>query len=248
MSADNDGDVVFIGDVHLQRDDPDVEVFTAFLRAVAPTVAHLVLAGDLFDLWLASRDLDLPHYRAVLDVLRGLRRGGTVVRYLEGNRDFGVAATFAGDAFDDATDGGIFESCGGHSIFAIHGDLANPADLRYRAWRAVARSGASWALFRALPAAARMRAAEGLERRMRGSNRTFKGAFPEGPVRAYSERFFARGHDSVVLGHFHVEKDLTAGSPTAPGRILVLPEWKGSRRHLRFGRDGSIRFEPSIPG
>ncbi len=242
MNGTRGGDLVFIGDVHLQPDDPDLAAFLTFLRAVAMTADRIVLAGDLFDLWLGGRDMDLPHYRAVTDVLRELRRAGTVIRYLEGNRDFHVAKTFAGDAFDDATDAGVVERCGGHRIFAIHGDLANPADLRYRAWRRVAHADATWALFRALPAGARVRAAESIERRMRASNRAFKRSFPEVAVRSYAARFFARGHDAVVLGHFHVERDLAAKD----GRILVLPEWKGSRRHLRFGRDGSIRFEPSV--
>lgn len=247
MSAGPSGDVVFVGDVHLQQDDPDLPAFLAFLRAVAPTVDRIVLAGDLFDLWLANRDLDLPHYRAVLDLLRELRKRGKVVRYLEGNRDFHVAATFAGDAFDEATDAGIVERCGGHSIFAIHGDLANPADLSYRVWRRFAHSRAIGTIVRALPAGARLRAAEAIERRMRGGNARFKTTFPEDAVRAYAAGFFERGHDTVVLGHFHMEKDLDATSPTAAGRILVLPEWKGSRRHLRCRADGSIRFESSLP-
>lgn len=239
------GDLVFVGDVHLQRDDPDLDAFVAFLRRLGTSAERIVLAGDLFDLWLGRRDLELPHQTAVLDVLRALRRQGVVVRYLEGNRDFHVAGAYAGDAFDDAGDDGIVERFGGRSIFAIHGDLANPQDRQYRAWRRVARSRTAWAILNALPLRRRMRAAEAMERRMRGSNLGFKAVFPEAAVRAYAGSLLARGHDTVVLGHFHVERDLTAAPPSPAGRVLVLPEWKGSRRHLRVGRDGGIRFEAS---
>jgi UDP-2,3-diacylglucosamine pyrophosphatase LpxH len=169
-----------------------------------------------------------------------------VVRYLEGNRDFRIRMGHEGDALDEATDRGIVERCGGTSVFAIHGDLANAADRRYRTWRRFARSRAAWGLFRLLPLRRRMAAAEALERGMRGSNLEFKRAFPESAVREYAAAILARGHDAVVLGHFHVERDLEAAPPSPPGRILVLPEWKGSRRHLRLESGGALRFEPSI--
>ena len=70
---------------------------------------------------------------------------------------------------------------------------------------------------------------------------------PEGgtEVRAFAGPHLAAGHDAVVLGHFHVERDLDAG-PAYPGRrILVLPEWKGSRRHLRVSATGDVAFVDS---
>ena len=51
--------------------------------------------------------------------------------------------------------------------------------------------------------------------------------------------------DLVVLGHFHVEKDLVLEPPGPAGRVMVLPEWKGSRRYLRVGADGRAAFVDS---
>ena len=89
-----------------------------------------------------------------------------------------------------------------------------------------------------------MRFVEGLEERLRRANLDFKQEFPETDVRAYAEGFLAHGYDAVILGHFHVEKDLAATPPSSPGRILVLPEWKEGRRYLRVTSRGKIRFEP----
>jgi UDP-2,3-diacylglucosamine pyrophosphatase LpxH len=83
--------------------------------------------------------------------------------------------------------------------------------------------------------------AESLEQRMRRTNLAYKQAFPEEQVRAFAASRFAEGHDVVVLGHFHVEKDLE----TERGRILVLPEWRESRRHLVARTDGAIVFVDS---
>lgn len=241
------GDLVFVGDVHLDLGDPEVEAFTSFLEAIARTTVHLVLVGDLFNLWLGRRELERPHQRAVAATLANLRRQGIVVRYLEGNRDFRLGPAYAGSVLDDVADSGILERQGGKTLYAIHGDLANRRDHQYRMWRRIARSRLAWTVFNSFPRDRRLQLAEALEARMRRTNPAHKGAFPEQDVRAYAARFLRSGHDAVVLGHFHIEKDLQAEPPSPPGRILVLPEWKASRRHLQVDPQGEIRFVDS-PG
>ena len=235
-------DLVFIGDAHLEEEGPELDAFLAFLERLGSTASRIVLAGDLFNLWLGARDLERPHQTRVIAKLEDLRRRGVVVRYLEGNRDYRVGAAYVGTALDDAPADGLVETFGGRSIFAIHGDLANPADRQYRTWRRFSRSTPVWSAFRALPSASRLRLADRLEAGMRASNPRFKAAFPEGVVRRYAAGFLAGGHDAVVLGHFHTERELD-------GRIYVLPEWKESRRHLRVTPGGAMGFVPSdAPG
>ena len=239
------GDLVFVGDVHLGLGDPEVEAFTSFLEAIAPTTVRLVLVGDLFNLWLGRRELERPHQRFVTAKLATLRRQGIVVRYLEGNRDFRLGPAYAGSVLDDVAGSGILERQGGKRLYAIHGDLANRKDFQYRAWRRIARSRLAWTVFNSLPRDRRLRLAEAVEARMRRTNTAHKRAFPEQDVRAYAARFLRAGHDAVVLGHFHIEKDLQAEPPSPPGRVLVLPEWKTSRRHLQVNPRGEIRFVDS---
>ena len=239
------GDVVFVGDAHLHDEGEGTRAFLRMLERVAPTASTVVLAGDLFDLWIGAREMERPHHRRVVAALASLRARGTRVRYLEGNRDYRIGPAYAGSALDDASGDGIVEEVGGRRLFAIHGDRANADDRVYRGWRALSRSRAVWSTFSLLPARVRVRVSDGLERRMRGTNLRYKRSFPDEAVRRYAAGFLARGFDAVVLGHFHVEKDLVAEPPSAPGRILVLPEWTGSRRHLRAGRDGRIAFEDS---
>ncbi len=78
---------------------------------------------------------------------------------------------------------------------------------------------------------------------MRATNLQQKRTFPEDEVRAYAAGFHAAGHDAVVLGHFHIERDLETRPPSPPGRTFVLPYWKDDRRYLRVERGGDIRFE-----
>ncbi len=238
--------LVFIGDVHLDRDDESLDDFLGFLDGLRRDCERLVLMGDLFNLWIGDRALEQPHQRAVCERLAGLRGAGVPVRYVEGNRDYRIASGYTGrpdSPLDDASLDGLSETWGGSKLFAIHGDLVNVRDRQYRSWRRLSRSAPVWGLVHLLPRGRRLRFAEGLETKLRRTNLAFKAEFPERQVRDYGARFLRAGHDAVVLGHFHVERELIQESP--PGRILVLPEWKGSRRHLEVRSDGAIAFVDS---
>jgi UDP-2,3-diacylglucosamine hydrolase len=229
-------DIVFVGDVHLDRNDPVLDDFVAYLGGLAGRAGRIVLMGDLFNLWIGSPELEQEHHRAVIAELTRIRAGGTEIHYLEGNRDYRIARAHLGGAFDAVSPFGLDESWGGRRIWAAHGDLVNRRDLQYRLWRGVSRSQAAWWLFSAIPRARRFAIAESVERRMRATNTTMKRDFPEVAIRDYAARHLGAAGAAVVLGHFHVERDLSA-------EIFVLPEWKGSRRHLRATASGEIRFE-----
>lgn len=234
--------LVFVGDVHLDAGDPALPDFLSFLDGLATCCERLVLMGDLFNLWLGDPAVEQAHHTAVVRRLERLRDGGLVVRYLEGNRDYRIADGYTGRAFDDAGIRGIEERYGGKRLFAVHGDLVNRADRQYRAWRAFSRSSLVWALSGLLPRRARAGLAARLERRMRRSNLAFKRSFPESDVRDYAAGPLSRGFDAVVLGHFHLERQLEV---PPVGRVFVLPEWKESRRHLEVTADGVVRFADS---
>jgi UDP-2,3-diacylglucosamine hydrolase len=239
------GELVFIGDVHIDRDDPALSDFLEFLDRLGERASCIILLGDLFNIWIGGRGMEQPHQSAVIERLEALRDRGVVVRYLEGNRDYRIGHCYTGTALDDASDEGLVTDFGGHSFFVTHGDLVNVADRQYRAWRRFSRSAQVWALVRLLPVRRRVALAESLERKMRQTNQAYKQEFPEAQVRSYAASRFAEGHDVVVLGHFHVEKDLAVDTNGGTKRILVLPEWRESRRHLVARTDGAVEFVDS---
>lgn len=238
-------DLVVVGDVHLDRGDPAVPEFVAFVERIAGTAGRLVLAGDLFELWIGRPEMEEAHHREVAAAFARIRRRGVFVRYLEGNRDYRVGALHVGEAFDEVSGSAFVEKLGPGTLLAVHGDRVDSTDRLYRAWRALSRSAAAWHLFNALPADARRRLSARLRRSLGHENRSYREAIPEAEIRRFAGERFREGHGAVVLGHFHVERDLESAPPDPPGRILVLPEWKGSRRHLRVRSDGSAAFEAS---
>jgi UDP-2,3-diacylglucosamine hydrolase len=200
--------------------------------------------GDLFNLWIGAPELEQAHHREVIACFRAMRDEGTEIHYLEGNRDYRIAQAHAGSAFDTVGDEGLREDWGGRRLWAAHGDLVNRKDLQYRAWRGFSHSRPAWWLFATIPIARRFAIAESVERKMRATNVDMKREFPEALVRDYAARYLTTPNAAVVLGHFHVEKELKM-DPAEGTRVFVLPEWKGSRRHLRVTSDGDMRFENS---
>jgi len=231
--------------VHLDRDDPHLEPFLSFLDRLGRTSRRIIFLGDLFNLWLGRKELELPHQTAVLAKLRELRALGVGIGYVEGNRDYRIAPHYEGDAIDEASGAGLAEQQGGTRLFAAHGDLVNARDVRYRSWRAVSRSAPVWWLFNRLSAPRRVRLAESLERRLRVTNVAYKKEFPDSALREYAIGILSRGFDVVVLGHFHVERDIALGPSQPRGRVVVLPEWKGHRRHLEVDERGGAEFVDS---
>jgi len=193
--------LVIVGDVHLDRDDPAVPEFVAFLDAVAGTASRLVLAGDLFEIWIGRRELEGPHHREVVGALSAVRGRGVFVRYLEGNHDYRIGPLHEGGAFDEVSGSGVVERCGDGTLLAIHGDLVDSSDRLYRAWRAVSRSGAVWLLFNALSPRSRLRLADSLRRRLGHGGRSYREAIPERAIRGFAAERFREGHAAVVMGH-----------------------------------------------
>jgi UDP-2,3-diacylglucosamine hydrolase len=235
--------LAFVGDVHLERDDAALGPFLAFLARLGRTSERIVLLGDLFDLWIGEPGLEQAQHAAVIERLSELRRAGVRVRYVEGNRDYGVVERHGGRAIERGGQTAIVETFAGRRYHVAHGDLVNRADRQYRLWRRISRAAPVWWLFRRVPPGRRRRLAAALEARMRRSNPSFKRQFPEAEVRAFAAPLFDAGVDFVVLGHFHVERDLAGAA--GRGRILVLPEWKGSRRHLEARPSGELAFVDS---
>ena len=233
---------MFVGDVHLDRNDSELPAFVSYLRSLSASARRIVLMGDLFNLWIAAKDVEQEHHRVVTSCLAQLRAAGTEIHYLEGNRDYRIAGAHAGRVFDAVSDTGLREDWGSRKIWAAHGDLVNRDDLQYRAWRRISRSAPFWWLFSAIPRRRRFAIAESIESRMRATNVEMKREFPEALLRAYAADYLDAPGAALVLGHFHIEKELHAG-PDGTGRIFVLPEWKGSRRHLRVTAAGEMRFE-----
>ncbi|HEX8849818.1 MAG TPA: UDP-2,3-diacylglucosamine diphosphatase [Gemmatimonadaceae bacterium] len=79
---------VVVSDVHLGGVPPEVErEFRGFLRWVGDSASGLLINGDLFDVWLATRHFVVRHHVRVLAAIADLVDAGLPVYFVGGNHD-----------------------------------------------------------------------------------------------------------------------------------------------------------------
>ena len=220
--------VVVVADAHLGGPGGNGEDLAAQLGELDPAdCARVLFLGDLFHLWIGSRRFETPEVRRLAAAIRGLRRRGIRVSYVEGNRDFFVGEGAYGDLFDDCGREVRFDD-GGVRYLAVHGDGLNPRDWRYRCWRRLSKNALSrWLTFR-LPRSVGRRLVASTERGLARTNLEHKARIPEAVVRRYAARRLAEGADVLLLGHFHAARRWPAGG----GEVRVADAWFNDRRLL----------------
>ncbi len=221
---------VFVADVHLGCS-PDVDArFGRFLERL-PAGVSFVSLGDLVNAWAEGSSYD---FGDLCPALRRLR--GRPSFFLRGNRDF-----LMGPRWEALTGGRIVGDqasfrVGERSLSALHGDTLMTADLRYRFWRIVARSGAVAFAAAVAGRAAALRLTGALRR---GSEAEIRRKDPalfrlddEASVRA------ASGADLLLCGHAHEpSRSILSGGVER----IVLGSWDRGGECLFAGSDG-LRF------
>jgi UDP-2,3-diacylglucosamine hydrolase len=234
-------DLIVVADSHLSGEDSATEDFVRFLSEQGPTAEAVILAGDIFDLWVARQALELPFHREVIRAVTALRDRGVRVDYVQGNRDYFVAHRYPDGPFRQVAEESLTIRHGGRTIHIAHGDLVNPDDRQYLRWRRFSRSAPVRGLFGALPGPLASSLSLRLERRFRTTNQAFRIRFPEEHARRYARQVFTEGADTIVLGHFHQQRELEFPD----GKLFVLPGWREDRAYLRIDDAGRCRFLPS---
>ena len=232
--------IAVLADSHLSRDDPErVEQLARALEQLGESCAAVYVLGDLFEVWLGVRTVE-PHVARVAGALRELRARGVRTGYVEGNRDFGIGRGVTGGLFDAVAPRELVERFGGLTYHFSHGDLVNPRDRQYRAWRAVSKGLLAPVGLRLLPDALAIALAARLERRLAATNLRHKSYFPEADCVAYARARVAAGADVVVVGHFHRHAVIPVEAAGRRGLFVALPFWHAEPRPVFFDLEGRV--------
>jgi UDP-2,3-diacylglucosamine hydrolase len=239
---------VFLSDAHLNQDDRHSQAFLSLADRAAADRIPLFLLGDVFDLWFGAPGLTFGFQRPIIDHLRELRRAGLRLYYVEGNRDFFLKKDHEGTTFDAVAEGEMRAAVGEKRLYLAHGDTVNRADFAYRFWKGISKNRIAYGSVARLPSSIILPMADRIERKLKRSNRRYKGSFPEGEAREFSLRLFSRGVDFVILGHFHQER-LFRFSQEGKSKVLaVLPSWKDGWRYFYLTAAGEYGFRSFQPG
>ncbi len=228
-----------LADLHVGQSPGDLERFVAAAGELRRRGAgEVIFLGDLFRALVGySRFWDAT-VRSGLGELAALRRGGTRVVLVEGNRDFFLDAREL-DPFRDASGEVHSFVAGGRRFLLEHGDLINRSDRSYRFWRALSKSPAARVWARHLPRRLAQRIVFGTETKLAKTNFSYRVALPTSDLEAAARSHFAAGVDVVMWGHFHRPWTLEVGGR----RAYVVPGWMETGTIVWIDDDGAPVFE-----
>ncbi len=233
--------LLVISDLHIHGPhDPLYASLLKLIRERASPGDTLVLAGDVFDLFVGNKRVFLERYHEFVAALRDAGSRGVRVHYIEGNHDFLVRGAFGRIPGVQVHSQDVSLELGGRKFFISHGDTFDRSDYGYRALRVFYRSPVMKGIVRVVPGrwldwygnahsrqsrATKPILASGLSiENMERLRRVYRSAAAER---------LAAGYDFVVAGHCHDldEMDFTiagrsgqyvnVGYPRAHGSFLT---------------------------
>jgi UDP-2,3-diacylglucosamine hydrolase len=133
-------DILFISDLHLSLDKPEItRCFLNFLEHRATKAQAVYILGDLFDAWIGDDDFTPPNNK-IRAQLKQLTNSGIPVYLQQGNRDFLLSTRFAEDTGISLLPDYTVIDLYGTPTLLTHGDLLCSDDLAYQAFRVKSRS------------------------------------------------------------------------------------------------------------
>jgi UDP-2,3-diacylglucosamine hydrolase len=250
--------VVIVSDLHIRgADDPLCASLARLARDEARPGDRLVLAGDVFDLFVGDKPLFRTRYRELLGALAQAGARGVVIDSIEGNHDFHLERAFAEVPGLTVHPHHVRFTAGGRRFHVEHGDTIDRTDTGYLVLRAFFRSPVMKGLVAALPGewldavGTRASHASGTRHpRLPSELEPARLARLRAHYRRHAEKLWAAGDDFVVLGHCH---DLDGVSATVGGRAVQYlnvgyPRVHGTYVRYDSERDGEGLTRVPMPG
>lgn len=225
-----DGKVVtFLSDVHLGLGDRTTDrvrerLLVALLRKAATDSSHIIIVGDLFDLWFDYSSVIPRWHVRTLAALAECRDAGVLITYLIGNHDFGHHSFFRDELGIDIDGGDLDVVIGSTRLYVSHGDGKAHNDTGYLMLRALLRNRVAQWLYRWIHPDIGIGLAATTSRTSR-DHTSAKDYGPHDGLRDFAAEMIARGYGYVVMGHRHRAAVETIGN----GTYINLGHWLGER-------------------
>jgi len=220
-----------------------METFLRFLDLEKERMSHLVILGDLFEFFfgfksVSSKEQPFPftEYLPVLEALQILFRYGIHIKYFEGNHDFFLDSVFS-EQFQievEVHPGGGEEWLAGRKAFIAHGDLSNPKQWKYRAFRKVLKNQWTYGLMQWAGPRLSCHIAQWLSQMSYQKYHTGQPSHPPPAFKAFAHRKFREGFEIVILGHSHFPEDEEEWFDGRRCRYFNIGDWQTHRSFLRF--------------
>jgi UDP-2,3-diacylglucosamine hydrolase len=240
-----------VSDLHVRGpDDPIYRSLLTLLNERAASGDVVVLAGDLFDLFVGNKKIFKDRYGEFYAALQSAGARGVEVHYIEGNHDFLIHKAFAGIPGLRIHPREVSLEIGGRKFFFAHGDMADRKDYRYRALRLFLRSPILRTFVALAPGELVDRIGRGSSDRSQKYRPRLPSELPLGRMeslrkvyRSYAAEKIAQGYDFVVLGHCHDLDEMSFQIGGRPGQYVNIgfPRAHGSFVSWQPGEERILR-------
>lgn len=246
LTIPRDEPVLFASDMHLSSESPGTEaLFLEHLAQHAPGAAHLVLLGDLFEMWVGDDGADAVAGR-LADALARLVAGGTRVWLMRGNRDFlldvpiphGPQQSFSARCGATLLPDPCPLALHGVPALLAHGDALCTDDLIYQQWRSTCRDPAWQRAFIERPLAERFAIGRSARDTSEAGKREKPGALMDVNGAAVEAAMSAAGATLLIHGHTHRPAVHRWQADGAARTRIVLTDWDATA-----GRGSMLRWE-----
>jgi UDP-2,3-diacylglucosamine hydrolase len=208
-------DAWFVSDIHLkdvnERNSLKLLRFLSLLETGKLKCTHLVLLGDIFDLWIGGGDFFQIKFQSLIDSLVRLKKIGIEIVYFEGNHDVHIKDFWQKRLKIPVFTEEKYLELGPWTVRMEHGDFINPDDKAYLKMREFIRTPALEKLADLVPArvwdqvgnfASQLSRQRSSVRRLQNED-----AF-RSMIRKYAETSYDKGiFDYIITGHMHIRDE-----------------------------------------
>lgn len=231
---------LFISDLHLEADRPDIgKQFLNFLREDASEADDLYILGDLFESWVGDDDPN-THYFTIKRALRKLVDSGIPVYFMHGNRDFMIGERFAEETGVQILPDPVVHEIHGQDVLLSHGDAYCTDDLEYQAVRKMTRDPAWQAMMLQKSLEERLAFAEQARAASMARGGTLNEEIMDVNRDAIDAAMREAGVTLMLHGHTHrpAIHEFTLDGKAA--RRIVLGDWYEQGSVVRWDDDGPV--------
>jgi len=217
-----------LSDCHIgQSPCPISDNLIALLTQVTGSVDTLIIAGDLFEVWIGD-DLASDFQHSIADSIAQVQARQSY--FIPGNRDFLLSERFLARA--KLTSVPTLEHRG---RWYCHGDEYCLDDKEYMAWRAQSRSPEFQAQFLNMPQDARIEMANQARATSRDSGQSRQSAIADVTPAAMSDRDWVHGHTHRPAIHRHRHTRCVMGDWRPDAWVWVECDQYSGLRHWNHG-------------
>lgn len=199
--------IYIIADLHLSENNPILlNAFSNFYEKNLYLNDRVIIAGDMFDLFVGVDKNSTFHQKVRQIILNGRNRGVTTL-FQRGNRDFLMTATMA-EYFGMRLVGDFYSlpTVKGHALL-IHGDQLCLSDRKYDSFKRFSSNPIMQYLFLSLPISWRNKIGKNIRAKSMAKNHaTTSLELLNSPiVKEVGKRFLESAKCNILIhGHFHV--------------------------------------------